>query len=157
MSLKETIQAEMISTLKGKKALGLERIKFADMKLMTLRAAIGEVLKAETSGKSRVELDDAGVIAVLRKMVKQRLDSAEQYKAAGAPEREAKELAEIEVLEEFLPKQLDEDATRALVESIISEKSLEGGRAIGQVMGALKGRSDIDTAIASRIAKELLS
>lgn len=156
MTLKETLKAEMITALKSKQGVEGEALKVADTRLTTLRSVLGVITEKETSGKTRSELDDAGVIDLLRKLAKQRTDSASIYAEAGEDERAEVELAEAAILEEFLPTQLDEDATRILVSSIISEKGLEGPRGIGQVMGALKGRSDIDTGLASRIAKELL-
>lgn len=156
MELKETLKVEMVAALKSVGHLDGKEKETAQVRLATLRAALGSITEAETSGKTRKELNDTEVIAVLRKMSKQRADSAETYAGANEIERSNRELAEIEVLEEFLPKMLDEAGTRALVESIIAEKGLEGPRAIGQVMGALKGRTDVDTGLASKIARELL-
>lgn len=160
MSLKETLNKEKISAIKAvgaAKGPDNSALKyFAEVKLATIRAALAAIMEEETRGKTRKELTDAEVISVLRKMVKQRSDSAETYGNANETVRQLREMTEIRHLEEFLPSQLDEAATRALVESIITEKDLEGPRAIGQVMGSLKGRTDVDTAIASRIAKELL-
>lgn len=159
-SLKEKLNTEKISAIKAvgaAKGPDNSALKhFAEVKLATIRAALGAIMEEETRGKTRKELTDPDVVTVLRKMVKQRADSAETYGNAGETVRKLRELTEIEHLEAFLPAQLDEAATRALVEGIISANDLEGPRAIGVVMGQLKGRTDIDTAIASRIAKELL-
>lgn len=160
MSLKETLNKEKIAAIKAvgaTKGPDNSALKyFAEVKLATIRAALAAIMEEETRGKTRKELTDTEVIAVLRKMVKQRMDSAETYGNANETARQLREMTEIRHLEEFLPSQLDEAATRTLVQSIVSEKGLEGPRAIGQVMGSLKGRTDVDTAIASRIAKELL-
>lgn len=156
MELKETLKVEMVAALKSVGQLDGKAKESAQIRLATLRAALGSITEAETSGKVRKELNDADVISVLRKMAKQRVDSAETYAGANEIERANRELAEIEVLDGFLPKMLDEAGTRALVESIIAEKGLEGPRAIGQVMGALKGRTDVDTGLASKIARESL-
>lgn len=160
MSLKDTLNTEKIAAIKAvgaAKGPDNSALKyFAEVKLATIRAALAAIMEEETRGKTRKELTDAEIIAVLRKMVKQRSDSAETYGNANETVRQLREMTEIRHLEEFLPSQLDEAATRDLVSGIISSLGLEGPRAIGQVMGQLKGRTDVDTAIASRIAKELL-
>jgi uncharacterized protein YqeY len=159
-TLKEKLNTEKIAAIKAvgaAKGPDNSALKyFAEVKLSTIRAALGAIMEEETRGKTRKELTDAEVVAVLRKMVKQRADSAETYGNANETVRQLREMTEIRHLEEFLPSQLDEASTRALVEGIISAMGLEGPRAIGVVMGQLKGRTDVDTAIASRIAKELL-
>lgn len=160
MSLKETLNKEKIAAIKAvgaAKGPDNSALKyFAEVKLATIRAALAAIMEEETRGKTRKELTDAEVISVLRKMVKQRSDSAETYGNANETVRQLREMTEIRHLEEFLPSQLDEEATRGLVAGIVSALGLTGPRAIGQVMGQLKGRTDVDTAIASRIAKELL-
>lgn len=158
MKLIEKINAEAVLSLKATKVTedpkGLEALK---IRTNVLRAVKGEVTKAETSGKSRSDLNDEGVIAVIRRMIKQRTETAEEYDRLGAFDKRDKELAEAAILNEFVPKQLDEEHTRILVSGIIREKALEGPRAIGVVMGSLKGRTDIDGALASRIAREILT
>lgn len=159
-SLKDTLNAKKIAYIKNVGNLkgsdnGALRY-FAEIRLSTIRAALTAIMEEETRGKTRKDLTDAEIVAVLRKMVKQRTDSAETYGNANETVRQLREMSEAQCLEEFLPSQLDAEATRALVEGIISAMGLEGPRAIGVVMGQLKGRTDVDTAIASRIAKELL-
>jgi uncharacterized protein YqeY len=159
-TLKEKLNTDKIAAIKAvgaAKGPDNSAVKyFAEVKLATIRAALAAIMEEETRGKTRKDLTDVEVTAVLRKMVKQRSDSAETYGNAGETARQLREMTEIRHLEDYLPKQLDEAATRELVSGIISSMGLEGPRAIGQVMGQLKGRTDIDTAIASRIAKELL-
>lgn len=159
-TLKEKLNTEKIAAIKAvgaAKGPDNSALKyFAEVKLTTIRAALGAIMEEETRGKVRKELTDAEVVAVLRKMVKQRADSAETYGNANETVRQLREMTEIRHLEEFLPSQMDEASTRGLVQGIISALGLEGPRAIGHVMNQLKGRTDVDTAIASRIAKELL-
>lgn len=159
-TLKEKLNTEKIASIKTVGSLkGSDNAAlryFAEVRLSTIRAALTAIMEEETRGKARKELTDAEVVTVLRKMVKQRTDSAETYGNADETVRQLREMSEAQHLEEFLPAQLDEATTRGLVEGIISAMGLEGPRAIGVVMGQLKGRTDVDTAIASRIAKELL-
>ena len=156
MELKEKLRGEMITALKAVSVATDENKEAAQIRLSTLRAALGSITKAETAGKSRVELNDKKVIAVLRKMVKQRQISATKYLEVNRPDRASLELAEVAVLEEFMPPLLDETATRNIVASIIAERQLEGSRAVNQVMSALSDYTNIDSGLASKIARELL-
>ncbi len=83
-------------------------------------------------------LSEADIVAVLQKMVKQRRDSIEQYTSGGRPELAEKEAAEIAVLEEYLPKMMDEAASRAAIAALIAEVGAAGPKDMGKVMGPLK-------------------
>ena len=83
---------------------------------------------------------DADVLAIMGRMVKQRQESARAYEEGGRLELAEKELQEIKVIEEFLPRQLDEDETEAAVIAAISEVEAESIRDMGKVMGVLKAR-----------------
>ena len=104
------------------------------------------------------ELSDEDVVAVLQKGVKSRQDSAGQYRAAGRLELAEKEEAEIAVLEAWLPKQLDEPATRAAAAAVIAELGLTSKKDLGRLMKELLARhqGQIDGKLASRLAGELL-
>lgn len=156
MTLKATLEAEKLQAMKARKGLSGAELKQADVRLSAVRAALTALSKLETSFKTRRELTDEEAVAALRKEVAQRVEAARVYGEAGAVDRREKELAEAAVLEAFLPKQLDSAATRELVQAVIAEKGLSGPQAIGQVMGALKSRSDVDKGLASKIARELL-
>lgn len=149
MSLMSNIKEDAIKAMKSGDKL----------RLSTLRSLSAAVSKAETSGKQRKELDDAGVIAVLRKEMKTRRESAEIYRTADQSERAQQEDKEADVISEYLPVQLSEDETRSVIFEIISSKDLSsaGARGIGMVMKEVKSRSDIDSALASKIARELLN
>lgn len=94
-----------------------------------------------------------------RKEVKTRRESAEIYRTADQSERAQQEDKEADVISEYLPVQLSEDETRSVISEIISSKDLSsaGARGIGMVMKEVKSRSDIDSALASKIARELLN
>ena len=93
------------------------------------------------------ELDDAGALAVIEKMVKQRRDAAQQYREAGREELAAAEQAEIEVLETYLPQPLSPDELDALIDAAIADSGAASMRDMGNVMGKLKpqvaGRADM--------------
>ena len=86
----------------------------------------------------RVELDDAAVLAVLEKMVKQRKDSVSQYEGAGREDLAAIERAEIVVIERYLPAKLDEAAIAAVIEAAIASTGAAGPADMGKLMGVLK-------------------
>lgn len=99
--------------------------------------------------EERNDLDDATILQVVEKLVKQRKDSAKQFADAGRPEREQQELAEAEMLQGYLPEQLSEAELESMVNEIIAATGAEGMRDMGKVMGQLKakaqGRADMGT------------
>jgi len=113
-------------------------------------------IDARPSGKERI--DDAEILSVLAKMLKQRRDSIEQYKAGGREDLVAKEEAEIKVIEVYLPKQLDEAETKAAVAEAIKQVGAESIKDMGKVMGALKAKyaGQMDFGKAGGIVKEQL-
>ena len=114
-------------------------------RLGTIRLIHAEFKRIEVD--ERIEVDNNRALAVLDKMVKQRRDSAQQYKDAGRAELEAQEIFEIAVLQEFLPVQLNEEELVAMVDAAIAASGATGMQAMGPVMGQLKpqlqGRADI--------------
>ena len=102
---------------------------------------------------NRIELDDAGVLGVLDKMVKQRRDSVEQFVKGGREDLAAIERYEIEVLETYLPEQLSDAELAALVDEVIKATGATGMSDMGKVMGQIKaraaGRADMGAVSAS--------
>ena len=123
----------------------------------TLRMAISELKKEEIDNK--VTLDDAFVISILQRMIKQRKDAASQFQEANRPELAEKERNEITMLSEFLPEQLSNDDLLQIVKAEIVSFEASSMKDIGKVMGSLKpkllGKADMSTV--SRIVKEQLS
>ena len=135
MSLKGQITEDMKSAMKaGEK----DRLKVVRL----IRAAIKQI-EVDT----REELDNAAVLAVLTKMVKQRRDSVEQFEKGGREDLAAIERAEILVLNDYLPEQLSAEELAAMVDEIIQATGAEGIRDMGKVMGQIKakasGRADM--------------
>ncbi len=133
--LKDDIQAAMKAAMRARDKA----------RLQTIRLIQAEFKRIEVD--ERIELDDARVLAVLDKMVKQRRDSAQQFEAAGRNELAEQENYEIGVIQEFLPQQLSEAEIIALVDEAIASVDAEGMQAMGPVMGQLKpqlqGRADM--------------
>jgi uncharacterized protein YqeY len=141
MPLKNQITEDMKSAMK---AGDKDRLKVVRL----MMAAIKQV-----EVDSRSELDDAGVLGVLEKMVKQRRDSVEQFEKGGREDLAASERAEIEVLQTYLPEQLTVDEIAALVDEVIAATGAESIRDMGKVMGQIKaraaGRADMGTVSAT--------
>ncbi|MCX8017542.1 MAG: GatB/YqeY domain-containing protein [Rhodocyclaceae bacterium] len=108
---------------------------------------------------ARVELDDAGVIAVVDKLLKQRKDSIAQYEAAGRPDRADAEKFEAEVLMAYLPQALSKEEVAAIVAQAIAETGAKAPADMGKVMALIKpqiaGRADMGEV--SRLVKAKLS
>ena len=127
-------------------------------KLATIRLVISEMKKADVAVAGQPELDDAGIMAVMNKMLKQRRDSVEQFTNGGRQDLADKETAEIAVIEDYLPKQMSEADSKAAVAALIQEVGAAGPKDMGKVMGALKSKfaGQMDMGKASGWAKELL-
>jgi uncharacterized protein YqeY len=147
MSLKDQITEDMKSAMKaGKK----DRLKVVRL----IRAAIKQI-EIDT----REELDDAAVLTVLTKMVKQRRDSVEQFEKGDREDLAAIERAEILVLNDYLPEQLSAEELAALVDEIIQATGAEGIRDMGKVMGQIKAKASgrADMGAVSATVKERLN
>lgn len=147
MSLKQTINDQVKQAMKaGEK----DRVKV--LRLLTAAIKQREV-------DERIELDDAQVLAVIDKMVKQRRESIEQYTAGNRPELAAAEQAEIDILAEFLPEPLSEQELNAMIDQAIEASGASQMSDMGKVMGQLKpkvqGRADmkqVSAAVRARLA-----
>jgi uncharacterized protein len=104
----------------------------------TLRLINAAIQSAEIEAKKPI--DDAAVLAVMTKMVKQRRDSIEQYTNGGRPDLAAIEQAEIAIIEAYLPKQMDDGALAAAVAAAIAETGAASVKDMGKVMGVLKAK-----------------
>lgn len=107
----------------------------------------------------QVELDDAAVLAVLEKMVKQRRDSVTQYTAAGREDLAAIERAEIVVIERYLPEKLGEAEIRAAIDAAIARTGASGPADMGKLMGVLKPKlaGQADMGEVSKLVKQRLA
>ena len=113
-------------------------------RLGAIRLMLSEVKRIEVD--ERIEIDDQRLLAILDKMIKQRRDSITQYEAAGRDELAAIEIAEITVIQDFLPTALTEEEINAMIAVAIAETGAESMRDMGKVMGILRpqiqGRAD---------------
>ncbi len=135
MSLKARITDDMKAAMRAKEA---ER-------LGTIRMLLAAMKQKEVD--ERVELDDAMVVAIVDKLIKQRKDAAEQYTAGGRPDLADKEKSEITVLEAYLPQRMSAEEIKAAIAAIVAEVGAAGPGDMGKVMGAAKqqlaGKADM--------------
>lgn len=114
-------------------------------RLKVVRLILAAVKQVEVD--KRIELDDAAVLGILEKMVKQRRDSIDQFQKGGREDLAAIELAEIEILDTYLPEQLSEAEVDALIDAALAATGAESIRDMGKVMGQVKaqaaGRADM--------------
>jgi len=144
------------------KAAQVAAMKAGDKpRVQTLRLVMARVKdrEIELRTKGGVADDDAMVIDVMQKMVKQRRESIAMFEQGGRPEKAAEEAAEITIIDEFLPAQMDEAATRAAIETIKAELGASGMKDMGRVMAELKARhaAALDMSSASALVKAALA
>ena len=151
MSLQIKIESKLKESLKSK-----DKKTYSTLRLMI--AAIKDVMIAKKI-KAEKKLPDNDLRAVLKKMVKQRNESCEIYKKAGRNELLNNEMLEIKIINEFLPKQLNEEETRKICLETIKNVEASSIKDIGKVIGALKKKySDVlDFSKVSQIIKENLN
>jgi uncharacterized protein YqeY len=125
-------------------------------RLGTLRLVTAEIKRVEVD--ERIEPDDARVLAILDKMIKQRTDSETQYRDAGREELAEQEASEILVIREFMPAALSDEEIDALIDAAVASTGAESMRDMGKVMGILKpelqGRADMG-AVSGRLKARL--
>ena len=149
MELEKRIQADMVAAMKAKEAVklsSLSAIKAAIMLAKTAEGATGEVTAQE-------------IVKIIQKLVKQRKESAQQYTDAGRPELAENEVAEMEAMEVYLPKQLSEAEVEAELVKIIAELGASQPSEMGKGMGVATKRLAglADGRVISTLVKKLLS
>lgn len=146
MSLKDTLTEDMKSALK---AGDKERLK-------VIRLLLADIKRVEVD--SRKELDEAGLLGVVEKAVKQRRDSIEQFEKGGREDLAASERAELEIIASYLPEQLSDAELDSLVDETIAETGADSIRDMGKVMAAIKskaaGKADMG-AVSARVKARL--
>jgi uncharacterized protein YqeY len=147
MSMKTTLKDAMKEAMRAKDK----------PRLSAIRLVQAEIKRVEVD--ERIDIDDARVLAILDKMVKQRRDSITQYEAAGRQELADIEIAEINVIQDFLPTALTDAEIADLVQSAISQTGAASMADMGKVMGILRpqvqGRAD--TGAVSGLVKAALN
>ena len=147
MTLKQRLTDDMKAAMKGG-----EKVRLGVIRLINAAIKQREV-------DERIVLDDAAVLSVMEKMLKQRRDSVGQYEAAGREDLAAIERAEMVVIEGYLPEKLDEDAILAEVHAAIAQTGASGPADMGKLMGVLKPRlaGKADMGMVSALVKKALA
>ncbi|KAA2241050.1 GatB/YqeY domain-containing protein [Salinarimonas soli] len=150
MSLRERFTQDLKDAMKAgdKGKLGTIRLMQAALKDKDI----------EARGLGKEATSDEDIMSLLQKMVKQRQESAAIYEQNGRPELAQTEKAEIEVIQSYLPKPLDEAETRAAIQAAIADTGAASMKDMGKVVGALRGQyaGRMDFAKASALVKEML-
>jgi uncharacterized protein YqeY len=147
MSLKERISEDMKTAMRAKDS----------EKLSTIRMLQAAIKQREVD--ERVTLDDAAVIAIVDKLIKQRKDSVVAFEQGGRPDLVAKESAEIAVLEAYVPQRLSAEQIAAEIAALVAELGAAGPGDMGRVMGAAKTRlaGKAEMALVSAAVKQALA
>ncbi|KQW66733.1 MULTISPECIES: GatB/YqeY domain-containing protein [unclassified Methylibium] len=145
--IKDRITEDMKTAMRAKDA----------PRLGTIRLLLAALKQKEVD--ERIVLDDAMVIAIVDKLIKQRKDSISQFSAAGRTDLADKETAELAVLEAYLPARLSVEQVAAEVAAIVAELGASGPGDMGKVMGAVKTRlaGKADMGLVSAAVKQALS
>ena len=148
MSLQEQVTQQLKTAMKAKDSVALESLR-------AIKSAI--LLKQTQAGAKALTSEDE--IKLVQKLVKQRKDSAEIFRQQGREDLAEPEEAQIKIIEQFLPEQLDEAAIAEIIEGIIAQTNAEGMKDMGKVMGmaskAMAGKADGKTI--SAIVRQKLS
>ena len=149
MELEKKIQADMVAAMKAKEAV----------RLSSLRAIKAAIMLAKTAEGATGEVSDQDIVKIIQKLVKQRKESAQQYTDAGRPELAANEVAEMEAMEVYLPKQLSEAEVETELMKIIAEVGATQPSEMGKVMGVATKRLAglADGRVISTLVKKLLT
>ncbi len=151
MSLKKQINEKLNAALKAK-----DKNTYP-----TLRLVVSAIKDAEIAArtKGQKEMSDSDIMAILKKMIKQRNESCEVYKKAGRNELLDNEKKEIAVISDFLPKQLSEEETKKICQDAIKSVGATSMKDMGKVMGVLKSKhaDTLDFSKVSSFIKELLN
>lgn len=149
MSLQTKVMEALKDAMKSKDSVALE----------SLRAIKSAILLAKTESGASEELSESQELVLLQKLIKQRRDSATLYASQGRNDLAEPELAQIKVIERFLPELPSEEEIEAIIKKIISETGASGMKDMGKVMGVasteLAGKAD--NKVVSTIVKKLLS
>ena len=147
MTLKDQITEDMKVAMRAKDA----------PRLLTIRGLLAACKQREVD--ERITLDDAAVVAIIDKLIKQRKDSISQFASAGRTDLVDKETAELQVLEGYLPQRLGAEAIAAEVVAIVAEVGATGPADMGKVMAAVKSRlaGKADMGLVSAAVKQALA
>jgi uncharacterized protein YqeY len=155
--MRDQISQAVKDAMKSRDKLRLSTLRLIQAAIKDRDIAARVDSKGQSSGRDRI--DDAELLGLLQKMIKQRRESAETYVAAARSELADKEKAEIAIIEEFMPQQLSQAETEKAVNDVVNQIGAAGLKDMGRTMGVLKERyaGQMDFAKASALVKTKLS
>ncbi|MEY2797357.1 MAG: hypothetical protein RLZZ119_838 [Pseudomonadota bacterium] len=147
MTLKEQITEDMKSAMRAKEA---ER-------LGAIRLLLAAIKQREVD--ERITVDDAGIIAIIEKLIKQRKDSIEQFQKAGRTDLVDQESKELAILQAYMPAQLSAAEVQSAIQKVIADLGASGPQDMGKVIGALKAQlaGKADMGMVSGLVKAALA
>ncbi len=150
--LKTKLKDELIIAMKDKNQLRVSTLRMVN-------ASIKDLEISQRTNNQTDEISDNDIIDILVKMVKQRKEAADTYKQGNRDDLSKKELDEIKIIEEFLPKQLSEDEVIKIIEGLISENNISDISGMGLLMSEIKKKysGQLDLGLASKINKDRIN
>ena len=150
--LKTKLKDELIIAMKDKNQLRVSTLRMVN-------ASIKDLEISQRTNNQSDEISDNDIIDILVKMVKQRKEAADTYKQGNRDDLSKKELDEIKIIEEFLPKQLSKDEVIKIIEGLISENNISDISGMGLLMSEIKKKysGQLDLGLASKIIKDRIN
>ena len=152
MSLRVIIEDKYKSAIKAKSTDEINTFRL-------IKSAIKDKDIANRSMKQKDEIDDSEILSLLQNLIKQRKDSIDSFKTASREDLIMIEQREIEIISQFLPKQMSENEVEEIIIKIIKDNNLASIKDMGKLMNDLKGNysGSVDMALAGKIAKSILT
>ena len=150
--LKTKLKDELIIAMKDKNKLRVSTLRMVN-------ASVKDLEISQRTNNQTDEISDNDIIDILVKMVKQIKEAADTYKQGNRDDLSKKELDEIKIIEEFLPKQLSEDEVIKIIEGLISENNISDISGMGLLMSEIKKKysGQLDLGLASKIIKDRIN
>ncbi len=150
--LKNKLKDELIKAMKDKNQLRVSTLRMVN-------ASIKDLEISQRTNEHTEDISDNDIIDILVKMVKQRKEAADTYKQGNRDDLSKKELDEIKIIEEFLPKQISDDKVIKIIEDLISENNISDISGMGLLMSKLKQKysGQLDLGLASKIIKDRIN
>ena len=150
--LKTKLKDELIKAMKDK-----DKLKVSTLRMVN--ASIKDLEISQRTNNQEDEISDNEIIDILVKMVKQRKEAADTYKQGNRDDLSKKELDEIKIIEEYLPKQLSEDEIIKIIEDLISKNNISDISGMGLLMSEIKKKysGQLDLGLASKIIKDRIN
>ena len=150
--LKTKLKDELIKAMKDK-----DKLKVSTLRMVN--ASIKDLEISQRTNNQEDEISDNKIIDILVTMVKQRKEAADTYKQGNRDDLSKKELDEIKIIEEYLPKQLSEDEIIKIIEDLISKNNISDISGMGLLMSEIKKKysGQLDLGLASKIIKDRIN